>query len=66
MRQIHDNISLHLTLVWWYISHGYDPGHHGDTSWRLVIGRCEFWGGQGVTTTQNLKSNIGEKPYDVL
>ena len=62
----YDNISLYLTLVWWYISHGYDPGHHGDPTWRLPIGRLEFWGGQGLITTHNFEYNIGEKPYDVL
>ena len=66
MKLKYDNISLYLTLVWWYISHGYDPGHHGDPTWRLPIGCLEFWGGQGVITTHNLESNIGKKPYDVL
>ena len=29
MRQIYDNISLYLTLVWWNISNGKDSWHHG-------------------------------------
>ena len=29
MRQIYDNISLYLTLVWWNISNGTDSRHHG-------------------------------------
>ena len=66
MTEMSEKITLYKTLVWLYISHGYDPGHQGDPTWRLPIGRLEFWGGQGLITTHNFEYNIGEKPYDVL